>query len=339
MIFVPARTKIILDDAIVHSAALAAQGLFPGGGADGSMLIFPDVEPNFGANNGISDSVELLNTNIVPKHPDISAGDIIQFGTAIAVSLCPGGPKLEFFAGRPNATLPGPPGLIPEPQDSVDQILTRFDDAAGFTSDEVVALLASHSIARADHVDESLKGAPFDTTPFTFDTQFFLETLLKGTGFPGTGNNVGEVESPLPLTVGDEAGEIRLQSDFALARDPRTACTWQGFINQQQKMADAFGRAMAKLAVVGVDKSTLVDCSEAIPWPKAAAWPPATYVSFYYSAAYISLKPVLDTRRRRASQMLSKLVLTPSQVSPATKEVSRVFPNDNETSNMFAPSH
>jgi cytochrome c peroxidase len=73
---------------------------------------------------------------------------------------------------------------------------------------------------------------PFDSTPFTFDTQFFLEVLLKGTGFPGSSNNVGEVMSPLPLTSGNDTGEMRLQSDFALARDIRTACFWQGFVGE-----------------------------------------------------------------------------------------------------------
>lgn len=88
----------------------------------------------------------------------------------------------------------------------------------------------------------------------------------------------GEVLSPLPLTKGDDVGEIRLQSDFALARDSRTSCAWQGMINQQQQMADSFKKAMAKLAVIGYDRNELVDCSEVIPWPKAADWKPATYV-------------------------------------------------------------
>lgn len=259
----------------MHSSGLQKQGKFPGGGADGSMLLFPDVEPNFAANAGISDSVDVL-LPVLAAHPDITAGDMIQYAATVAVGNCPGGPKLEFFAGRPNATQPGPDGLIPEPQDSVNKILARFDDAAGFTPDEVVALLSSHSIARADKVDTSVPAAPFDSTPFTYDTQFFLETLLKGTGFPGTPNNTGEVESPLPLTDGNNSGEIRLQSDFALARDPRTACTWQGFINQQQKMASAFAAAMAKLAVVGVDKSTLIDCSDVVPDPVSTQPGPAT---------------------------------------------------------------
>jgi len=55
------------------------------------------------------------------------------------------------------------------------------------------------------------------------------------------------------------------------------ACTWQGFINQQQKMASAFQAAMAKLSVVGQDASNFIDCSEVIPTPvpadgKAATW-------------------------------------------------------------------
>ncbi len=85
-----------------------------------------------------------------------------------------------------------------------------------------------HSIAAADEVDPTIPGTPFDSTPGTFDTQIFVEVLLKGTLFPGfvlfvcisdyillcrcsTGPNQGEVESPL-------RGEMRLQSDFALAR-------------------------------------------------------------------------------------------------------------------------
>ena len=96
---------------------------------------------------------------------------------------------------------------------------------AGFSSDEVIALLASHSVAAEDHVDSSIPGTPFDSTPSTFDTQFFVETQLRGTRFPGSGGNQGEVESPL-------AGELRLQSDHNFARDSRTSCTFQGFVSE-----------------------------------------------------------------------------------------------------------
>lgn len=102
-----------------------------------------------------------------------------------------------------------------------------------------------------------------------FDTQFFLETLLKGVDFPVGGTNdgsvPGEVKSPLPQGDGDNVGELRLASDFSFARDPRTACHWQGFINQQAKMASEFKAAMAKLSVLGQDKAHLIDCTEALP--------------------------------------------------------------------------
>nr|BAG12562.1 manganese peroxidase 3 [Phlebia sp. MG60] len=265
--------RLIFHDAVAISRS---KGPSAGGGADGSMLIFPTVEPAFSANLGISDSVN----NLIPflsKFPKISAGDLVQFAGAVALSNCPGAPRLEFLAGRPNATAPAIEGLIPEPQDSVTSILERFEDAGGFTPAEVVALLASHTIARADHVDETLDAAPFDTTPFTFDTQIFLEVLLKGKGFPGTGNNTGEVSSPLPLTSGTDVGELRLQSDFALARDERTACTWQSFVNEQELMANAFKNAVSKLAVLGHNSRDLVDCSAVVPVPKPAVRTPATF--------------------------------------------------------------
>ncbi|KAF8508569.1 heme peroxidase [Gautieria morchelliformis] len=159
------------------------------------MLIFSNVEPNFHANLGISDSVEL--TPFLHNHTQVSAGDLIQFAAA------------------------------------------------------------SNFIARSAHVDPSTKAVPFDSTPFTIDTQVFLELFLKGTGFPGTQNNTGEALTPLPL-------EMRLQSDFLIAREPRTACTWQGFVNEQEKMSNAFKDVIAKLAVIGQNPYQLVDCSEVI---------------------------------------------------------------------------
>ncbi|KAF8527334.1 manganese peroxidase [Gautieria morchelliformis] len=261
--------RLSFHDAIAFSKA---QGPSVGGGADGSMLIFPDIEPNFTANAGISDS----------------------FGAAVAITNCPGAPRLEFLAGRPNAKAPAIDGLIPEPQDSVESIFARMADGGDFSPPEVVALLASHTIARSDHVVPGFEQVPFDSTPFTFDSQFFLEVLLKGTGFPGNGSTdvgLGEVESPLPLGSGADVGELRLQSDFAIARDARTACTWQGFVNEQEKMAGAFKAAMAKMAIIGHDKihsltaltfpatKTIADIDQSCassPFPSLASDPGAT---------------------------------------------------------------
>ncbi len=52
------------------------------------MLIFPTVEPAFEANLGIADSVN----NLIPflsKFPKISAGDLVQYAGAVALSNCP----------------------------------------------------------------------------------------------------------------------------------------------------------------------------------------------------------------------------------------------------------
>ena len=101
--------------------------------------------------------------------------------------------------------------------------------------------------------------------------------MLKGVGFPGTPNNTGEVASPLPAGDGDQdVGEMRLQSDAAFARDPRTACTWQSFVNNQQLMANRFQAAMKKLAILGHVRSSLVDCSEVVPNNVGPVTKPAT---------------------------------------------------------------
>ncbi|KAJ7628949.1 heme peroxidase, partial [Roridomyces roridus] len=84
----------------------------------------------------------------------------------------------------------------------------------------------THSIAGADDVHPDLSGLPFDSTPSVFDTQFFVETQLRGTAFPGSSGNQGELASGI-------AGEIRLQSDHLLARDTPTACLWQANVNNQ----------------------------------------------------------------------------------------------------------
>ena len=130
-----------------------------------------------------------------------------------------------MFVGRQDATQPAPDLTVPEPFDTVDSILARFSDAGSFTAAEVVALLASHTVAAADHVDPTIPGTPFDSTPDLFDGQFFIDTQLRGILFPGKGGLQGEVESPLH-------GESRLQSDHVIARDSRSACEWQSFVSE-----------------------------------------------------------------------------------------------------------
>ena len=146
---------------------------------------------------------------------------------------------------------------------------------AGISPAEVIHLLASHTVARSDTLIPGHDSVPFDSTPFTFDTQVFLEVLLKGVGFPfgAASQNIpgAEVESPLP-----NSHLLRLQSDFAIAHAPETACAWQDNVNNQELMMLNFRTAMQKLAVVGHNPDELIDCSDVIPEPLPPVRKPAT---------------------------------------------------------------
>ncbi|KAJ6504347.1 manganese peroxidase 3 [Mycena vitilis] len=229
-----------------------------GGGADGSVHTFDSIETAFPANNGIDDIID-AQAPFLARH-NITPGDLVQFAGAVGVSNCPGAPRLNFLLGRPVATAPSPIGLVPEPFDTITDVLARFAEV-DFSPAEVVALLGSHTIAAADHVDPTIPGTPFDSTPGIFDTQLFIEMQLRGVLFPGTGGNAGQVESPLE-------GIIRLNMDATLARDSRTACTWQSFVNNQAKLQSEFKAAMNKMAVIGQNPKKMIDCSDVIPVPK-----------------------------------------------------------------------
>lgn len=126
----------------------------------------------------------------------ITSAYSIQFAGAVAVSNCAGGPRLQFLAGRSNHSQVSPPDLVPLPEDPVDKIFARMADA-GFSPNELVDLLASHTVAAQDQIDpvsacgylvdavvltprqQTIHGSPFDSTPSTFDAQFFVEVRLR----------------------------------------------------------------------------------------------------------------------------------------------------------------
>lgn len=199
---------------------------------------FSDIELNYPGNVGLDETVMEMKP-LADKY-GVSYGDLyviaplvhiaantccsIQFAGAVSVRNCRGGPQLDFLAGRPDAEQAAPQnGLLPDAADTVDTILARMADA-NFSADELVDLLASHSIGFQEHVDKSIEFTPFDSSVEIMDSQFYLETLLKGTVDMGeAGLKAGESFSPIP-------GEFRLQSDAVIARDPRTSCRWQNYI-------------------------------------------------------------------------------------------------------------
>ena len=135
------------------------------------------MEPNYPENLGIIDAVDSLLPFL--NNFNVTAADLVQFAAAVGLTQCQGAPAVQFLAGRPNALQVPPDGLVPEPNDTIDSIIARFDDA-GFSASDIVSLLASHTIARADHVDPTIQDAPFDSTPFTVSTMTFWRSYLIG---------------------------------------------------------------------------------------------------------------------------------------------------------------
>ena len=112
-----------------------------GGGADGSIIVFDEIETAFHPNIGL-DEVTKLEKPFIAKH-NVTPGDFIAFAGAVAVSNCPGAPVMQFFLGRPPPTQAAPDGLVPEPFHTVDQILERLNDAGEFDEIETVWLLSA----------------------------------------------------------------------------------------------------------------------------------------------------------------------------------------------------
>lgn len=81
----------------------------------------------------------------------------IQFAAAISLTLCPGAPKVRFSIGRPPPKAPAPPFIVPQPVNTTDEILDAFA-AINFSPEELVALLASHTVAGGDDFSPPMNG-------------------------------------------------------------------------------------------------------------------------------------------------------------------------------------
>jgi manganese peroxidase len=245
--------RLSFHDAIGISPTLG------GGGADGSIIIFNATELLDPGNLGIDDVLDEISPFFFEHAATITPGDFIQFAGAVSLSLCAGAPRVKFAIGRPEPTAPAPDNLVPQPQDSTDKILERFAEV-NLSPEELIALLASHTVAGADDISPPMKGLPFDSTPAVFDTNVFIDVLLEGTGFPGASDNVGEVATSIN-------GTLRLASDFNLAHDSRTACFWQSFALDHDLMTAKFAAAFFKMGLLGQNANDLIDCSSVIPQP------------------------------------------------------------------------
>ena len=110
------------------------------------------------------------------KKYNTSAADMIQFAAATAISVCPLGPRVRALVGRKDNDQAAPDGQVPGSRDPISSILAAFA-AKGFSPDDVVALMGTHSVAVQVFDDPSQAGKSLDTTPSELDLKFYEETL------------------------------------------------------------------------------------------------------------------------------------------------------------------
>ncbi len=216
-----------------------------GGGADGSIMTFRDIETQYPANGGIDDIVNAqaqflsqfggvispgdLCVSSFTRHPRMADIFLIVSNSQVplASAIVPVPPGYNFSSAVPMQLRPL--RIILFPRHST--LLIPFWRASPMLGSTLTKLLPfwprqfvsypagrladgycfRHSIAASKHIDPSAPDAPFDSTPGMFDTQFFVEVQLRGANDPGAIRHKGQADSALE-------GEIRLQSDAELAR-------------------------------------------------------------------------------------------------------------------------
>ncbi|KAJ7169217.1 heme peroxidase [Mycena crocata] len=233
-----ASIRLAFHDAGTFSLALQAAGL-PNGGADGSILVDPNevLRPE---NNGLQNIVSLLQP--LPAQFGVAPGDILHLAGVLGVLACPGGPLINAYIGREAPKNIAPNGLLPNPEDPVEVTTARFADM-GFSIRELMALIGSHTTAKQRFVDVAKASTSFDSTVDIWDVRFYSET-----------------QSTTTL-----AGTFKLDSDVNFSHNATTTKDFSRFIGNQDNWIREYADAHEKMSLLGIDPTTLTDCSEILP--------------------------------------------------------------------------
>ncbi|KAG8626188.1 hypothetical protein KVT40_006589 [Elsinoe batatas] len=235
-----AAIRLAFHDAGTWSVRLAAQGQ-DFGGADGSIALAAS-EIGRTENNGLQSITKQMIA--WQKQYGVGMADLIQFGAAHAVVTCPLGPRMRVWVGRKDSTAAAPDGLLPDVRASPDSLIDLFEDKT-ISPHELVALLGAHGNSKQRFFDTTKAGAPQDSSPGTWDTLFYNQTL------DGTGSNV-----------------VRFPSDVALAQHPKCSDEWTAFRKKdaQSHWNEDYAAANTRLSMLGVNNiNQLVECSKVLP--------------------------------------------------------------------------
>ena len=149
----------------------------PPGGADAS-LILSSTEINRPENSGL-DGIRQQYISIQSQFPSIGFADLVQFGHNVATVLCPLGPRLLTYVGRPDWTPSNgeaPTGLLPDANSPAETLLDLFANKTIFEV-SLVSLIGAHTTANQFFFDTTKAGQPLDSTPGIWDVKFYSEVV------------------------------------------------------------------------------------------------------------------------------------------------------------------
>ncbi|KAJ6572525.1 heme peroxidase [Mycena vulgaris] len=136
-------------------------------------------------NNGLQSIVSLLKP--LPAQFGVAPGDVLSLAGLLAVLVCPGGPVINAFVGRPAPRSIAPDGLFSIPESPVQVLTDRFADMGSSIRDSLMALIGAHSTGKQRFVNPAQANTTFDTTVDIWDdsAEIDLGTFKLGSNVNG----------------------------------------------------------------------------------------------------------------------------------------------------------
>ncbi|KAH8673343.1 peroxidase [Xylariales sp. PMI_506] len=245
-----AAVRLGFHDAAGWSKSTDSQG----GGADGSIILV-DNELKWGENNGLQDIGAKVKSwyqywRVQQGYTSVTMADLIQVSATVATVVCPLGPRIKTYIGRPDSTKENP-HLLPGVTQSAPDLIKLFEDKT-IKSNGLVALLGAHTTSQQHFVDTKRSGDPQDSSPGVWDVLFYSQTTSAKT----------------PKRV------FKFQSDVAISQYGQTADQWQEFTGSdgQSEWNEYYAREYVRLSLLGVKKlNGLTECSKILP-PRITSW-------------------------------------------------------------------
>ncbi|KAJ6526191.1 heme peroxidase [Mycena vulgaris] len=140
-------------------------------------------------NNGLQNIVSLLKP--LPRNSVLPlAMSCTSLAGLLAVLVCPGGPVINAFVGRPAPRSIAPDGLFPIPESPVQVLADRFADMGSSIRDSLMALIGAHSTGKQRFVNPAQANTTFDTTVDIWDVRFCSTSTTTNPGTFKLGSNV-----------------------------------------------------------------------------------------------------------------------------------------------------